>query len=200
MKEVDPIRSKQELACMKEYLKREEGPRNYLIVGLGVNAALRISDLLSLQVKDVRNPDGTLRDRIDLRESKTGKEKKYRMSEGAKSALRYYFENIDSEVYFGHEGIEQDDYLFASQNEPHDPIGRSWAWRKVKDAAQHCSIEENIATHSLRKTWGYMARTEEEIPLSLIMNKLNHNEESTTLRYIGIIQQEVEQAEEQVSL
>ena len=200
MNEVDPIRSKEELSCMKEYLKREEGPRNYLIVALGVNSALRISDLLGLQVKDVRKPNGELRDRVDLREGKTNKEKKYRLSEGAKSALRYYFDNIDSNLYFGHDTIQQDDYLFASQNEPHEPINRSWAWQKVKDAAQHCEISETIAPHSLRKTWGYMARTQEDIPISLIMSKLNHSNEQVTLRYIGIIQEEVEEAEEQVSL
>lgn len=200
MREVDPIRSKKELACMKKYLKREEGPRNYLILGLGVNAALRISDLLKLQVKDARNSDGRLKDRIDLRESKTNKEKKYRMSDGAKRALNYYFKNIDTNLYFGHDEIRQDDYLFASQHKPHEPINRSWAWRKIKAAAKHCNIQENIATHSLRKTWGFMARKYEELPISIIMEKLNHSSEQVTKRYIGIIQEEVEKAEEQVSL
>ena len=45
-----------------------------------------------------------------------------------------------------------------------------------------------------------MARTEADLPISIIMEKLNHSNEQTTLRYIGVIQSEIEDAEEQVSL
>ncbi len=200
MKEVDPIRSKKEIWDMKAHFLKKQNVRNYLMFVLGINSALRISDLLKIQVDEVRKENGAIRDRLDLREGKTNKEKKYKISYNAKQALKFYFKYIDTEKYYGHKEIRPDDYLFASQRGPHTPIDRSWAWRKIKDAAQAVGISERISPHSCRKTWGYMARTEADLPISIIMEKLNHSNEQVTLRYIGIIQKEVEKAEEQVSL
>lgn len=200
MREVDPIRSKKEIWDMKIHFLKEQNIRNYLMFAFGINSALRISDLLSIQVDEVRKENGEIRKRLDLREGKTNKEKKYKISYNAKQALKFYFKYIDPEKYYGHKEIQPDDYLFASQKGPHTPINRSWAWRKIKDAAQAVGISENISPHSCRKTWGYMARTEADLPISIIMEKLNHSDEQTTLRYIGIIQEEVEEAEEEVSL
>ena len=200
MREVDPIRSKKEIWDMKVHFLKEQNIRNYLMFVLGINSALRISDLLSIQVDEVRKENSEIRERLDLREGKTNKEKKYKISYNAKQALKFYFDNIDTKRYYGHKGILPDDYLFASQRGPHTPIDRTWAWRKIKDAAQAVNIAENISPHSCRKTWGFMARTEADLPISIIMEKLNHSNESTTLRYIGVIQSEIEDAEEQVSL
>ena len=200
MKKVDPIRSKKEILDMKVHFLKEQNVRNYLMFALGINSALRISDLLSIQVDEVRKENGEIRERLDLREGKTNKEKKYKISYNAEQALKFYFKYINSERYFGHEEIQPDDYLFASQDYPHTSIDRTWAWRKIKDTAQAVGISERISPHSLRKTWGYMARTESDLPISIIMEKLNHADEQTTLSYIGIIQEEVEEAEEKVSL
>lgn len=200
MNEVDPIRSKREIWDMKTHFLKHQNVRNYLMFVLGINSALRISDLLGIKVGDIRKKNGEIRNRLDLREGKTNKEKKYKISHNAKEALGFYFNNIDTELYYGHKGIEKTDYLFASQKSPHTPINRTWAWELIKRAARAVGVSENISCHSLRKTWGYMARKYEDLPISIIMEKLNHNDEATTLRYIGIIQEEVEEAEEQVSL
>ena len=128
MKEVDPIRSKEEIEQMKEHFLEKQNIRNYLMFVLGINSALRISDLLSIQVKEVRKEDGGIRERLDLREGKTGKEKKYKISPSAKEALQFYFDNIDTNLFHGHNKLQSDDYLFASQRGPHTPINRSWAW------------------------------------------------------------------------
>jgi len=169
MREVDPIRSKKEILDMKVHFLKEQNVRNYLMFVLGINSALRISDLLSIQVDEVRKENGEIRERLDLREGKTNKEKKYKISYNAKQALGFYFKYIDSERYHGHKEIRSSDYLFASQRGPHNPINRTWAWRKVKDAALAVGIAENISPHSCRKTWGFMARTEADLPISIIM-------------------------------
>ena len=199
MNTVDPIKSIEEIERMKEHFKGQN-PRDYLLFVLGINSALRISDLLSLQVKDVRKEDDEYKERIYIREGKTNKEKKYKISDGAKEALDYYFENIDSARYHGRSPIEQDDYLFASQRGPHSPMNRTWAWRQISEAAEECNISGNIGCHSLRKSFGYMARTEYGASIELVQAKLNHSNPAVTRRYIGLEQEEIEELEEKVSL
>ncbi|WP_338736672.1 tyrosine-type recombinase/integrase [Sporomusa sphaeroides] len=68
---VEPIRSKEQINAIKCYL-RNHNLRNYLLFVLGINSGLRISDLLSLTIEDVKEVD-----RIILREKKTGKPKRF---------------------------------------------------------------------------------------------------------------------------
>ena len=199
MNTVDPIKSKEEIDKLKRYFKKQN-PRDYLLFTLGINSALRISDLLSLQVNHVKKKDGSYKERIYIREGKTNKEKKYKLSPGAKEGLDYYFNNINPKKYFGHNEIKQSDYLFASQRGPHNPVNRTWAWKKLDSASKELNISGNIGCHSLRKTFGYMARTEFDAPIELIQAKLNHSSPAVTRRYIGLEQEEVENLEEKVSL
>ncbi len=50
---VEPIRDRNQLSNMKNYLKGRN-LRDWLLFILGINSGLRISDLLSLQVEDVK--------------------------------------------------------------------------------------------------------------------------------------------------
>ena len=54
MEYVQPIRDLEKIEEIKSILK-EEGTRNLLLFCLGINTALRISDLLRFKVGDVRN-------------------------------------------------------------------------------------------------------------------------------------------------
>src|SRR5690606_23790975 len=74
---------------MKRILKRKS-LRDYALFTLGINSALRISDLLALTVGDVADENGKIRDRIVIRERKTGKRKAFPISARAKKALTEY--------------------------------------------------------------------------------------------------------------
>ncbi|MCY7773459.1 tyrosine-type recombinase/integrase [Bacillus haynesii] len=65
-------------------------------------------------------------------------------------------------------------------------------WKIIKDAAAEVGVK-NIGTHSLRKTFGYHMR-KSKVDIDLIMELLNHSSQRETLRYIGIIQDEKDQA------
>lgn len=54
MKMVYPIREKKQVEVVKSYLK-SKNLRDYLMFQIGISSALRISDILSLQVKHVWN-------------------------------------------------------------------------------------------------------------------------------------------------
>ena len=71
MTTVEPIRNKSDIKKAEQVLAKQS-KRNLLLFVLGTNCGLRISDLLSLNVGDVRN-----KTHIQIIEKKTGKFKKF---------------------------------------------------------------------------------------------------------------------------
>ena len=69
MTTVEPIKSLNELKKIKKVLAKNE--RNLLLFTLGINSGLRVSDILALNVRDVKG-----KTHIRLVEKKTGKFKK----------------------------------------------------------------------------------------------------------------------------
>jgi len=53
MQFVEPIRDVRKISQIKNLLQAENNIRDLLLFELGINSALRISDLLTLQVKDL---------------------------------------------------------------------------------------------------------------------------------------------------
>ena len=70
MKTVEPIRSPAKILAIKKNLKMENSPRNYLLFTIGVNSALRSSDLLGLKVSDVIDGKGDIKDYLYVRVKK----------------------------------------------------------------------------------------------------------------------------------
>ena len=171
MELVEPIRDKKQINDMKEFLlSRNE--RDYVMFTLGINSGLRISDLLSLTVDDVK--DG----KVTIKEQKTGKLKTFVLSDVCKTAIKDYLE---------HTGVT--DYLFPSKKGSY--IGRVQAWRIIQKAADYCGIKGRVGTHTLRKTFGYWA-FKSGVDIYYIMKCLNHSSPAITKRYIGIEQDELD--------
>jgi integrase len=60
-------------------------------------------------------------------------------------------------------------------------------------------VNENIGTHSLRKTWGYHAWKIGFNP-AIIMKTLNHSNLAMTKRYLGIQQDDVNELYDQLNI
>lgn len=179
MEIVEPIRSEKKIKAMAIYLKGKN-LRDYTLFILGINSALRISDLLNLRVSDVRGQD-----RITLREQKTGKVKDFPLSDICLKAIKQYLS--DYTIYTVY------DYLFPSRKGGHDhPIGRVHAWRIMNEAARNVGIEGRIGTHTLRKTFGYWAYRK-GYDIVRIQKLLNHSSPGITLAYIGITKDELDE-------
>jgi len=174
MEYVEPIRSKEQINAIKCYLKKQN-LRDYLLFVLGINSGLRISDLLSLTIDDVKDID-----RIILREKKTGKPKDFPLSDICKKAIQEYLTttNVDS------------GWLFKSQRRD-CPITRIQAYRIINKAARVIGIKEAIGTHTLRKTFGYWAH-KNGADITKIQKLLNHSTPDITLAYIGITKDDLD--------
>ena len=69
-----PIRNRNELQELKNYYyETEQNLRNYALICLGINSALRISDLLDLRWRDVYSFErSSFLTHISIQEQKTG--------------------------------------------------------------------------------------------------------------------------------
>lgn len=172
MNTVEPLRSIEDIKEMKSALAYYGTKRDVFLFVLGINCGLRVSDMLTLKKKDIKEYQ------IKLKESKT---KKVNII-----PLAHIRAEIDEYIQF----LNDDDYLFKSNKlDPEGnskPISRVQAYRILNKSAKSIGIED-IGTHSMRKTFGYhyYKRTND---IALLMNIFNHSSQSVTLRYIGINQ------------
>lgn len=180
MELVQPIRDKNKIEAIKKILKADN-LRDYSLFVLGINSGLRISDLLNLKISDVAEGK-KIKDRISLREQKTGKTKDFPLGASSIKALKEY---LDSR-----EDYTASDWLFPSQK-GNKPITRQHAWRILSEAAKTVGITEAVGTHTLRKTFGYWA-FKGGVDITRIQKLLNHSSPGITLAYIGITREELD--------
>jgi len=95
MNVVQPIKLKKDIEAMKNYLK-SKSLRDWALFVLGINSALRISDLLNLNVSDVIDENGKIKERIFLKEQKTSKSKNFPLNDNVRYALTEYLCTIPS--------------------------------------------------------------------------------------------------------
>lgn len=187
---VEPIRDDKKIEDMKVYLKGQD-LRNYALFTVGINVALRISDLLKLTWNDVLNESSKGFKSIKLKEGKTGKNRDIKLNKTAQKAFRELLGSLDT---YG-----MNDFIFKSREGQNRPITRQQALNVLKDAAIAVGIKENVGTHTLRKTWGYHAWKNGFNP-ALIMETLNHNNLGVTKRYLGIRQDEINDLYENLNI
>jgi integrase len=187
---VEPIRDKKKILAIKANLK-EDSVRNYLLFVMGINLALRISDLLNLKVKDIIDKTGNIKKYLHIQEGKTNRQAKIYINDTVKTALNYYLDKA--------KGIEPDTYLFKSERS-NKKLDRVRAWGLIQKWTKEVGLEgERFGTHSLRKTWGYQAR-KQGLSIEQISEKLGHKSVTVTRRYIGISQEEINQIEKEICI
>jgi integrase len=173
IKDVQPIRSKQQIEDMKWSLKRHCGERDYILFLIGINTGLRIGDLLKLKVSDLKR-----KKKLIIQEGKTKKPRTINLSN--------IYEEIQS--YIAHVPSE---WLFPSRKGD-KPISTTQAYRQLNKASAMVDIEEGVGTHTMRKTFGYWfyKQTKDVAKLQQI---LNHSHPEITKTYIGITAEEIEE-------
>ena len=168
MELVQPIRDKDLINQIKSEL-RNKNIRDFILFIAGLNTGLRISDILKLKVSNVKD-----RTHIEIREKKTGKTKRFKITGCLKTYLDSYIQNMN-----------YDNYLFPSRIGDNKPLDRRQAYIIINAAAKKIGIKDRIGTHTLRKTFGYW-HYQQFKDVALLQDIFNHSSPSVTLRYIGI--------------
>ena len=123
---------------------------------------------------------GRIRNRISIRETKTGESKDFPIDDTARKAILEYLAT---------RSYTFNDPLFLSRKGSH-ALEKQQVYKIINDAARTIEIKENIGTHTLRKTLGYHAH-QSGVSLTVLQNLFNHSTPSVTVPYIGITQDEV---------
>lgn len=178
-----PIRDKRKLDQFKKYYaEKDRNIRNYTLIIVGLNTALRINDILHLTC-DMVYQDKKVKKYIVLKERKTGKENKIFLNATIRNALKEYYQYlVESKEY-----LEGNRFLFPSPYKRGIPLSRSQAYRIICKAAHEVGLGEQISCHSLRKTFGYHAWKQGNDPM-VIMLIYNHSSLDITKRYLCIDQ------------
>jgi len=183
MEYVEPIRDKKKINNIKKIL-RATNLRNYCLFTLGINSGLRISDLLHLKIEDVMDMKRKIKDRITLREQKTGKVKNFPIADTAKKAIMEYLITRDFK-------LEEPLFLSRKEKKGKKTIGRQQAYIIINKIARMIGLKGRFGTHTLRKTFGYHAY-QSGIDISILQKLFNHSAPCVTLAYIGITQDDLD--------
>ena len=175
-----PIRSLDELTAFRSYyLNKEVNLRNYMLICMGLNTALRISDMLQLKWGNVYDFDRKhYAKHIVVCEGKTGKETRIAINNNLIDAFEMYMGSLKS--------VSGNDYIFTGKTKG-THLSRSQAFRIITHVAEALNMENGISCHSLRKTFGYWLYQESKDAVA-IKDLLNHSDISVTKRYIGVTQ------------
>ena len=178
---VEPIRNKKQIVAVENYLK-SKNYRNMMIWVFGINTGLRISDILSLNVGDVKNKSF-----VKLKEKKTGKPKIFPLNKKLKTLLKDFVK-----------GRADNEPLFVSQKGFR--LDRNQFYLKINEACRAVGVKEtSIGTHTMRKTFGYHHYRQFK-DVAILQEIFNHSSPKITLRYIGINQDEINRSYNQFEL
>ena len=192
---VEPIRDRKKIAQIKNQLRGQHRNRDLLLFTMGINSALRISDLLQLRIGHFLDDQRRCKRRFSIHEQKRNKRHEVVINKSIREALEAYLaaypgvdDNLKHFVFFN-----------TKMNDFSKPIRRGQAWKFIVSICREVGLSGNFGTHSLRKTWGYHARMQ-GVDLALIMHKLNHESIAYTKRYLGITDDELEAVAQRLNL
>ena len=192
---VEPIRNRKKIAQIKNLLRGQRRYRDLLLFVVGINTALRVSDLLQLRVEHFLDNHQRIKRRFWIRERKRGKRHEVVINNSIQESLKEYLTSYP--------GIANHPKNFVFFNTKTynltQPIKRGQAWKFITSICREVGLSGNYGTHSFRKTWGYHARML-GVDLALIMHKLNHESIAYTKRYLGITDAELQAVAQRLNL
>jgi integrase len=179
----EPIRNKEHVLKLTAFYLLRGQLRNHCIIMLGVYTALRISDILRLTWDDVYDfSHKRVRRSIVLTEKKTGKTKCVALNKRVVGALALHAEKSAAEGLF-----------IISNAKTAKAICRIQAYRIIRSAARVLKLPCRVSCHSLRKTFGYHSWKSGVSP-AVIMEIYNHSSFAVTRRYLGVTQDDENEA------
>lgn len=188
MKVVQPIRDLDVLQKCYDIArahdkKRKKGEVSWeLILLVGFNTSLRVSDFRRFKVGDLRG-----KDYAQIQAKKTGKEARILINPSARREINRLLA-----------GRKSDEYIFQSRQRDgvthkRRPITRQRCYQIINKIAREAGVEERIGCHTLRKTFGYhyYKMTGDVVSLQRI---LCHSYQRETLVYIGVVQENIDES------
>ena len=175
---VSPITDLKEIKRVKKYLS--DNPRNLCLFTLGINTGFRISDILQITVRMVK--DLQPNDELIINEKKTGKQRRVNLNHSSISSIQTLLDSTE----FG-----DDDFLFIGKRG--NVLTVPTVSTLMKKWCKECGLDQtkNYGTHSMRKSWGYHQRVSFGSSIPVLMTSFGHSTQKQTLDYLCIQPEEV---------
>lgn len=153
----------------------------YMLLVLGFNTALRIGDICSLRVRDVRDQE-----RVRVIADKTDKL--------CNIPLQYATQKVISAALRGRDG---DEYVLTSRQKGRKdgrqkPVSRQRCYAIIKEIARRAEFQEKVGCHTLRKTFALDFYKASGGDIAKLQKVLNHSNQEATLHYLGLDQKAID--------
>ena len=201
----EPIRNPEDIDRISSYLISNNRWRDNMLFIIGINFGLRVSDLRMLRFCNLIDEDLTFKTTFPVLELKTKNTRKVKhnryitINDAVIQAVTLYLKHTP--------GVALDDYLFRSQSPNgcylNEPIHRNSVDRILKGIEKDMGLGIHMSTHTLRKTFGYhqMLMSDNDPRKLLLLSKMfGHSSTVITMQYIGITDDEIEDAYNKLNL
>lgn len=179
MAEVHAIKDHNTIRLISHLLKVRCSQQMSDVWEIGLNLALRISDLLSIKFNDIKD------DRLIIYESKTNKAANIKLNQKVLNTIFRIQKEHPTHIF-----LFQSYRCNQSFNSIPRPLSRCAVSKAFALVGEELKL--NLGTHSMRKTRGYLLYQQTK-DLGRVMKMLRHASEGVTLRYIGLTQDVVDQ-------
>lgn len=132
---------------------------------IGCATGLRISDIISLKVSQIKTEKPT------IHEQKTGKPKRI-----------YIPRKVRTELIKMCAGKSDNEFVFSSKSKT-GHLTRQAVFKAFKKASKTAQTKKNIGTHSMRKNYA-LKQFQKEHNLRYVQTKLNHDNMAETALYL----------------
>jgi integrase/recombinase XerD len=154
---------------------------------LGVKCGLRISEILSLQIKDIMEY-GEVGSQVKVRKNNTKGKIESRtlpLTSSARQILKEYLDSIWK--------MNPENMLFKSEQSDKAITVRQ-ANRILKEAFNQLKLQGNCSSHSLRKSYAHRVHKALGEKIEKTQIAMGHKSLSSTVSYIQVNREEVDQA------
>jgi len=176
---VEPIRDLKAIKRIKKLYS--DNPRNLCLFTFGINTAYRANEILSLTVEQVDYLQAG--DRLEIKQSKTGKHRSVTVNQTVVDAIDNWLKV--------HPDRRPSAPLFPSKKTG-EALTVPAIHKLVKGWCREVGLKGNYGSHTMRKTWGYHQRVQNNQPIPLLMSAFGHTTQAQTLEYLCIQEEEIQ--------
>jgi len=169
----------------------EHARRDKALFMLGVKSGFRISELLSLRLRDVAQ-GGRLVERVTVERRNMKKKLEGRtvlLHPEARAALAAWLEELGKDTE-----LAGDTFIFQSRKGGNRPITRVQAYRILHEACDSCELTGKLGTHSMRKTFANKVYDALDNDLVKTQRALGHRNVNSTVQYLSFREEEIDEA------
>ncbi len=165
--------------------------RDTALFTLGVLSGFRITELLSVRIKDVQQ-HGQIVERVTVERRHMKRKLQSRtviLHPKAKLAVQVWLDSMTKSI-----DVSPEHYLFKSRKGQNRPISRIQALRILKEAFDSCEMTGKLGTHSMRKTFANNVHEKLDRDLVKTQRALGQKNITTTIRYLSFRDAEIDEA------